>query len=61
MVGWHHHLNVDDFEQTPEDSERETCHTAVHGVTKNWIFSDWTTTTMYMLTIVYSNYCSDKF
>ena len=32
MVGWHHQLKGDEFEQTPEDSEGQ----AVHGVKKSW-------------------------
>ena len=43
MVGWHHQLNGQAFEQTLGDSKREAWHTAVHVVTKSqtWL-SDWT-------------------
>ena len=33
MVGWHHQLSGDEFEQTPGDSEGQgASHAAVHGV-----------------------------
>ena len=34
MVGWHHQVNGDEFEQTPGDGE--AWHAAVHGVSKSW-------------------------
>ena len=41
MVGWHHQLNGDEFEQTLEDSEGQ----GSLGVAKSWTqLSDWTTT-----------------
>ena len=40
MVGWHHQLNEDEFEQTLEDSVRQ----GSLGVAKSWTqLSDWTT------------------
>ena len=37
MVGWHHWLNANEFEQALGDSERQGAwHAAVHGVSKNW-------------------------
>ena len=37
MVGWHHRLNGNVFEQTPGDSaDIETWCAVVHGVTKSW-------------------------
>ena len=46
MVGWHHQLNEQEFEQTPGDSEEQgSWCAAVHGVTKSQTqLSDWTTT-----------------
>ena len=35
MVGWHHPLNGHEFEQTPEEKDREVWHAAVHGVAKS--------------------------
>ena len=36
MIGWHHQLNGQDFEQTLGDSERqEAWCSAVHGVTES--------------------------
>ena len=36
MVGWHHRLNGQEFEQTPEIvKDKEACCAAVHGVTKS--------------------------
>ena len=36
MVGWHHTLNGQDFEQSQGDSEdREACRAAVHGAAKS--------------------------
>ena len=36
MVGWHHHLNGHEFQQTLGDSEdREAWHVVVHGVAKS--------------------------
>ena len=36
MVGWHHHLDVHDFEQVPGvGDEQELWHVAVHGVEKS--------------------------
>ena len=36
MVGWHHQLNVHEFEQTPGDGKgQEAWRTAVHGVTES--------------------------
>ena len=33
VIGWHHHLNGHEFEQTPGDSEnREAWRAVVHGV-----------------------------
>ena len=38
MVGWHHLLDGDEFEQTPElVTDREAWHAAVHGVTNSQI------------------------
>ena len=38
MVGWHHRLNGQEFEQTLGDSEIGKPSTAaVYGVTKGWI------------------------
>ena len=45
MVGWHHWLNGQEFEQAPGDGEVQGgwC-AAVHGVAKSWTWqSDWTT------------------
>ena len=36
MVGWHHRLNGQKFEQTPEIvKDKEACCAAVHGVAKS--------------------------
>ena len=35
IVGWHHHLNEHDFEQTPGDSEGQGGLTAVPRATKS--------------------------
>ena len=36
MVGWHHRLNGQEFEQTPEIvKDKEACCAAVHGVAKS--------------------------
>ena len=36
MVGWNHHFNGHESEQTPGDSEgQEVWYAAVHGVTKS--------------------------
>ena len=37
MVGWHHQLNENEFEQAPGDGEgdREAWCAAVHGVSKS--------------------------
>ena len=35
MVGWHHWLDGNEFEQTPGDSEREAWCAAIYGVTQN--------------------------
>ena len=46
MVGWHHQLNVHEFEQAPGDGERqgEAWRAAVHGVVKSQTqLSNWTT------------------
>ena len=38
MVGWHHQVNGDEFEQTPGEGEGwEAWHAAVHGVAKSQI------------------------
>ena len=38
MVGWHHQLNGNEFEQTLGNSEdKEAWCVAVHGVTKSWM------------------------
>ena len=38
MVGWHHQVNGDEFEQTPGEGEgREAWHAAAHGVAKSQI------------------------
>ena len=35
MVGWHHHLNGHEFEQTPRESKAQRRpHAVVHRVTK---------------------------
>ena len=46
IVGWHHQVNGQEFEQALGDSEgQEAWCAAVHGVTKSWTWlSDWTTT-----------------
>ena len=36
MVGWHQRLNGHEFEQVPEDGERQGSAAAVHGVTNSW-------------------------
>ena len=37
MVGWHHQLNGDEFEQTPGDNEgQESLECCTYGVTKSW-------------------------
>jgi len=37
MVGRHHQLNKQEFEQAPADvKDREACCAAVHGVAKSW-------------------------
>ena len=36
MVGWHHPLNGDEFEQALGVMDREAWHAAVHGVAKSW-------------------------
>ena len=37
MVGWHHQLNGNEFEQIPENSKGQGgWRAAVHGVTKSW-------------------------
>ena len=37
MVGWHHQLNAQEFEQTPGDSEGQgSLAYAVQGVAKSW-------------------------
>ena len=36
MVGWHHRINVSEFEQTFRGGEGQSWHTAVHGVAKSW-------------------------
>ena len=45
MVGWHHQLNVHEFEQTLGDGKgQEAWHAAVHGVTNSWTWvSNWIT------------------
>ena len=35
LVGWHHWLNGQEFEQTQGDSEGQGSRVAVHGVAKN--------------------------
>ena len=47
MVGWHHRLNGDEFEQILGDNEGQgSLMCSVHKVTKNWTqLSNWTTTT----------------
>ena len=35
MVVWHHHFNGHNFDSLKTVKDRETWHTAVHGVTKN--------------------------
>ena len=50
MVEWRHRLNGPEFDQTPGDTmkDRETWHTAVHGVAKSQTgLSDWISTTSY--------------
>ena len=45
MAGWHHRLNVHEFEQAlgVGVKDREAWHVAVHGITKNQTrLSDWT-------------------
>ena len=38
IVGWHHRLEGQEFEQAPGDGQnRETWHAAVHGVAKSQI------------------------
>ena len=42
MVGWHHHLNRHQFEQTPGDREgqgRKDWRAAVYGVAKSQIMT----------------------
>ena len=44
MVGWHHRLDVHEFEQVPEVCDEQRCwHAAVHGVAKSltWL-RNWT-------------------
>ena len=37
MVGWHHRLNIHEFEKLQETvKDRESWCAAVHGVTKSW-------------------------
>ena len=37
MVGWHHQLNVHEFEQAlGVVMDREAGHAAIHGVAKSW-------------------------
>ena len=36
MVGWHHQLNGQEFEQPLVVKDRETGHAAVNVVTKSW-------------------------
>ena len=37
MVGWHHQLSGDEFEQAVGVGDgREACQAAVHGVAKSW-------------------------
>ena len=37
MVGWHHQLNVSEFEPAPGDSEGQgSLACSVHGITKSW-------------------------
>ena len=47
MVGWHHRLNGQEFEQLWEIAEdRGAWEATGHGVKKNWTqFSNWTRTT----------------
>ena len=44
MIGWHHWLDENDFEQTPGDSaDRKVWH-AIHGVANTWTrLCNWTT------------------
>ena len=44
MVGWHHQLNGQKFEQIELVKNREAWHATVRGVSKSWTWlSDWTT------------------
>ena len=37
MVGWHHRLNGQEFEQVPgDDEDRAGWRATVHGVVKSW-------------------------
>ena len=43
MVGWHHQLEGQEFEQAPGVDDREAWHAEIHGVTKSWTqVSKWT-------------------
>ena len=36
MIGWHHRLNRQEFEQAPGGGEDREAWRAVHGVVKSW-------------------------
>ena len=47
MVGWHHRLYGQEFEEAPGGGEGEAWRAAVRGVAERWTqLSDWTTTTV---------------
>ena len=37
MAGWHHRLNVHEFERAPGNKHRKAWRAAVHGVAKSQI------------------------
>ena len=38
MPGWHHRVDVHEFEQAPGvgNGDTEAWHATIHGITKNW-------------------------
>ena len=63
MAGWHHWLNGHEFEQIREDRKglTEAWCAAVHGVTELYRLSDWTTTYIFVNSILFHENYSNIF